>query len=252
MCAEVTKGVTGLLQELRETGEAKISFSTFPSGQSGRDCRGTRKSKLTTRVMFLHRVIAGVSALDIHCSDQDLAGIRRDSMGSILEAVCRPSIEGTTPSCPLHQEGLQNERKTGCVGHMYAPGAKPATTAGTKEAATADTVTAPLYKIVKGQIPAMPPESFLMPKDRNRRRIHPTTIKDCDSDNTIARHEIRNFRGFKIPNSKTEQYNYNLYKNSFFVRTVADWNKLKDTVSVVTVDSVTAFSSALGRVLQGA
>ena len=41
----------------------------------------------------------------------------------------------------------------------------------------------------------------------------------------------------KIPDSKTEQY-----KNSFFVRTVADWNKLEDTV--VTADSVTAFSSA--------
>ena len=42
----------------------------------------------------------------------------------------------------------------------------------------------------------------------------------------------------KIPDSKTEQY-----KNSFFVRTVADWNKLEDTA--VTADSVTAFSSAL-------
>ena len=27
MCAEVTKGVTGLLQELRETGEAKIALN---------------------------------------------------------------------------------------------------------------------------------------------------------------------------------------------------------------------------------
>ena len=76
-----------------------------------------------------------------------------------------------------------------------------------------------LYKIVKGQIPAMPPESFLMPADRNRRRIGPTTFKDCDSANTIARHKIHNSCGFKIPDSKTEQY-----KNSFFVRTVADWN----------------------------
>ena len=70
-------------------------------------------------------------------------------------------------------------------------------------------------------------------------------IPSCDSDSTIARHEIRNSCGFRIPDSKTEQY-----KNSFFVRTVADWNKLEDTV--VTVDSVTAFSSAVGRVLQGA
>ena len=81
--------------------------------------------------------------------------------------------------------------------------------------------------------------------DRNRRRRRPTTFKDCDSDNTIARHEMRNSCGFKISDSKTEQY-----KNSFFVRTVADWNKLEDTV--VTADSVTAFSSAVGRGLQGA
>ena len=51
--------------------------------------------------------------------------------------------------------------------------------------------------------------------------------------------------GLKIPDSKTEQY-----KNSFFVRTVADWNKLEDTV--ITADSVTAFSSAEGRAQQGA
>ena len=81
--------------------------------------------------------------------------------------------------------------------------------------------------------------------DRNRRRMCLTTFKDHDSDNTITRHKIRNSSGFKIPDSKTEQY-----KNSFFIRTVADWNKLEDTV--VTADSVTAFSSAVGRVLQGA
>ena len=68
---------------------------------------------------------------------------------------------------------------------------------------------------------------------------------DCSYDNTIARQEIRNSWGLKILDSKTEQS-----KNSFFVRTVADWNKLEDTV--VTADSVTTFSSAAGRALQGA
>ena len=48
-----------------------------------------------------------------------------------------------------------------------------------------------------------------------------------------------------IPGSKTEQY-----KSSFIVRTVADWSKLED--NVVTADTVTAFSSAEDRVLQGA
>ena len=39
-----------------------------------------------------------------------------------------------------------------------------------------------LYKIIEGHIPAMPPENFLTPADRSsRRRIRPTTFKDCDS-----------------------------------------------------------------------
>ena len=64
--------------------------------------------------------------------------------------------------------------------------------------------------------------SWCQQEKKNTRRIHPTTFKGCDSYNTIARHKICNTCGFKIPDSKTEQY-----KSSFFIRTVADWNKLK-------------------------
>ena len=77
-----------------------------------------------------------VSALGIHLSDQVLAGIRRNSMGSILEAGCRPSREGTTPSSPIHQERLQDKRDR--MRGTHALGANPTTTAGTSEAATAD------------------------------------------------------------------------------------------------------------------
>ena len=42
--------------------------------------------------------------------------------------------------------------------------------------------------------------------DRNRRRTRPTTFKDCDSDSPVARHEIRNSCGFKIPDSKSEEH----------------------------------------------
>ena len=90
-------------------------------------------------------------------------------------------------------------------------------------------------KTVQRHIPATPPENFPMPADRNRRRISQTIFRGCDSDNTIARHEILNSCGFKISDSKTEKY-----KNSFFVRTVADWNKLEDTMVTAT------FSSAVG------
>ena len=72
---------------------------------------------------------SGVSVLGIHLSDQVLAGIWRNSMGSILEAGCRPSREGTTPRSLIHQERLQDKRDRMCGTH--APGAEPTTTAGT-------------------------------------------------------------------------------------------------------------------------
>ena len=133
-------------------------------------------------------------------------------------------------------------RETGCVGHVLQELNLPPL----QERRKPQQLTT-LYKIVKGHIPAMPSENFLTSADteKSKKNTSDGTFKDCSYDNTIARHEIRNSCGLKIPDSKTEQY-----KNSFFVRTVADWNKLEDTV--VTVDSVTAFSSAVGRALQGA
>ena len=76
-----------------------------------------------------HHLPPEVLLLGIHCSDQVLAWIWRNSMGSILEAGCRPSREGTMPSSPLHQEGLQDKRDR--MHGTHAPGAKPTTTAGT-------------------------------------------------------------------------------------------------------------------------
>ena len=56
-----------------------------------------------------------------------------------------------------------------------------------------------------------------------------------------------NAKGHIASRFRTARLGSTSNKSSFFVRTVADWNKLKDTV--VTADSVTAFSSAVGRVL---
>ena len=131
-------------------------------------------------------------------------------------------------------------RETGCVGHMLQELNLPPLQERRKQRWLTT-----LYKIVEGHIPAMPPENFLTPADRNQRRIRPTTFKDCSYDKTIARQEIWNSSGLKIPDSKIEQC-----KNSFFVRTVADWIKLEDTVVTADSVSVTAFSSAVGRALQ--
>ena len=129
-------------------------------------------------------------------------------------------------------------RETECVGHML----QELNLLQLQERRKQQRLTT-LYKIVKGHILAMPPENILTPADRSRRRICPTTFNDCSYDNNFARQEIRNSCGLTTPDSKTEQY-----KNSFFIKTEADWNKLEDTV--VTADSVTAFSSAVDRALQ--
>ena len=69
-----------------------------------------------------------------------------------------------------------------------------------------------LYKIVKGHIPAMPSENFLTSADteKSKKNTSDGTFKDCSYDNTIARQEIRNSCGLKIPDSKTEQYKNSL------------------------------------------
>ena len=87
-------------------------------------------------------------------------------------------------------------RRTGCVGNMPQVLNLPPLQERRKQQWLTT-----LYKTVKGHIPAMPPENFLTPADRNRRRIRPTTFKDFSYDNTIARQEIRNSCGLKIPDS---------------------------------------------------
>jgi hypothetical protein len=100
------------------------------------------------------------------------------------------------------------------------------------------------YKIVNGEIPALPPNDFLTPNEhgRTRRTIRPKTFTDCVTTNPIARHAIDHPKGYKVPESTTEQYT-----SSYFVRTVVDWNQLKK--DIVEAKSATAFSAAVGIAL---
>ena len=89
-----------------------------------------------------------------------------------------------------------------------------------------------MYKVVEGLVPAIPPEEFLKPA-KTRRQIKGKQFKDHISHNIIDRHIINNDRGFIVENCKTEQL-----KNSFFVKTVIEWNHLStETVCAKTVES---------------
>ena len=94
------------------------------------------------------------------------------------------------------------------------------------------------FKIVDRSIPALPPDNFLTPAPSNRRRIKPTHYEGFITNNILDRHVVNHSRGFVVPDAETDQF-----WNSFFVRTVTQWNGLNE--SAATAGSVSAFKLAL-------
>ena len=81
-----------------------------------------------------------------------------------------------------------------------------------------------LYKIQDNQLPSMPPEQFLNPANKDRRRIRLKTHQDCEDINILQRLHFNNSKPFQIPVCKDKKY-----RNSFFIRTLYEWNALTDT-----------------------
>jgi len=97
-----------------------------------------------------------------------------------------------------------------------------------------------LYKIANDLTPALPAGDFLTQSSSERRRVRPTAYDGYETHNIIQRQAKNNSRCFKVPPSKTDQY-----RNSFFVRTVVEWNSLPD--DVVKLPTLSSFASATGR-----
>ncbi len=96
-----------------------------------------------------------------------------------------------------------------------------------------------LYKISEGLIPAIPPEDYLQ-KVENKRKIRAKKMTDFVSCNIVDKHQQCNSRCYLVPRA-----NKLPYKNSFFVRTIQDWNSLDDdTVSAGTLAAFKAKLSA--------
>lgn len=95
-----------------------------------------------------------------------------------------------------------------------------------------------LYKIAEGLLPAIPPEQYLEPI-RNKRKIKAKTFSDCVSKNVVQQYETRNSRAFKVPSNKGTMQ----YKNSFFPKTIPEWNGLAN--QVVTAGSLDIFKTRL-------
>ena len=102
-----------------------------------------------------------------------------------------------------------------------------------------ETITATdlLYKVVAGQIPAMPPDQ-LLDFHRQKRQIRAKTFEHYESKNIVQTSVRNNSKAVVIPRSNTEQY-----RHSFFVLTALDWNHLDD--NAVLAEKPEGFKAAI-------
>ena len=98
-----------------------------------------------------------------------------------------------------------------------------------------------LYKVVRGMVPAINADNvkFLIPL-RNKRNIKPRLCYDFQTTNFVQRYSVNHTECFKIPESKSDQF-----KNSFFVRTVSDWNQLEECQ--IRAETVNSFRQAVHK-----
>ena len=97
-----------------------------------------------------------------------------------------------------------------------------------------------MYKVVEGLVLTMPPEKFIK-HQRSKRLIWPRKDQNFTYQNTtVGNLTSNNTKCFvlHVLETSTEQF-----KNSFFIKTAAEWNRLKDqTVQAKSIDS---FKSSL-------
>ena len=95
------------------------------------------------------------------------------------------------------------------------------------------------FKMVEGLVPAMQSHDFLTPI-RGNCHIKSKQYTDCVTSNTIDKQSTNNStcKCFKI-----FQCNSETYKNSFFPRTIVDWNHLAN--NFVRTDTVDSFRKAV-------
>ncbi len=97
-----------------------------------------------------------------------------------------------------------------------------------------------MFKVVNGLIKAMPPENFLTPTRTGCRRIKARAFSGYHSENPVSAHVRNNSKTFVVPKS-----NYEQYTQSFFVKTIREWNALDE--HVVQAQTVDQFKTLIGQ-----
>ena len=123
-------------------------------------------------------------------------------------------------------------RNPGCVTEMLLTNNLPTLQSRRREARLTL-----MYKISHGLLPSIQPEAYLCPI-KNKRRITARKFHGFDHSNIVERHQNNNTRGYVVPAATTSEL-----RNSFFVRTLQEWNSLEDTT--VCAPAVESFRSHL-------
>ena len=97
-----------------------------------------------------------------------------------------------------------------------------------------------LFKIAEGMIPSLPPDKHLIPT-KNKRNIIPKKFSDCETHNIVDQYVTNNSRSFQIPSNNGSV----VYKNSFFLKTIPEWNGLAN--NIVVAESLEAFKTRLSK-----
>ena len=97
-----------------------------------------------------------------------------------------------------------------------------------------------LYKVAEGLIPSLPPDKYLK-TIKNKRHIKPKKFSDHISTNIVETYCTNNSRPFQIPPNNGSE----IYKNSFFVKTIPEWNGLAN--NIVIAESVDTFKTRLSK-----
>jgi hypothetical protein len=94
-----------------------------------------------------------------------------------------------------------------------------------------------MFKMVEDLVPAISPSDFVT-KTRPKRLIKSRQYSDFISQNIVENSVINNSKGLVYQRVNTEPF-----KNSFFIKTVLDWNHLDD--NTVNQSSLESFKTAL-------
>ena len=96
-----------------------------------------------------------------------------------------------------------------------------------------------MFKIINGLVPAIEPQKYFV-ELKNTRLVTGNRLPEYNYQHTVKRNIRNNSICYKVKNTNSDKF-----ENSYFIRTVAEWNTLSE--EVVRSKSVDQFSANLAK-----